>query len=75
MVIAGRVVGRVDARLLIGLGFALAAVSLWMMTRFSLQMNGSPVFWSGLVQGTRTGIAFVPLSALTFATLSVTLPQ
>jgi len=69
MIFVGRAVGRVDSRLLIGFGFGLAALSLWMMTRFDVQMNGTPVFWSGVVQGLGTGIAFVPMAAMTFATL------
>jgi DHA2 family multidrug resistance protein len=39
------------------------------MTHFDLQMNGWPVFWSGVFQGLGTGIAYVPMAALTFATL------
>ncbi|MDB5988135.1 MAG: EmrB/QacA family drug resistance transporter [Nevskia sp.] len=70
MFVVGRLVGRIDARLIIGLGFGLTAISLWMMTRFDIQMNGVPVFWSGLVQGFGTGVAYVPMAAMTFATLS-----
>jgi DHA2 family multidrug resistance protein len=32
-------------------------------------MNSQPVFWSGLIQGLGTGMAYVPLAAMTFATL------
>jgi DHA2 family multidrug resistance protein len=34
-----------------------------------MQMDGAPIFWSGIVQGLGTGIAFVPMAALAFATL------
>jgi len=70
MVIVGRMVGRFDARAIIGVGFGLTALSLWLMTRFDMQMNGVPVFWSGVFQGLGTGIAYVPMAAMTFATLS-----
>ncbi len=70
MLIVGRIVGRIDARLIIGTGFALTALSLWLMTRFDIQMNGVPVFWSGVFQGLGTGIAYVPMATLTFATLA-----
>lgn len=70
MVIVGRLVGRVDPRLLMGTGFALAALSLWLMTRFDASMDGSPVFWSGIVQGMGTGLAYVPVVTLSFASLS-----
>jgi DHA2 family multidrug resistance protein len=70
MMLAGRLVGRVDPRLLIGAGFAITAVSLWQMSHFNLLMSGAPVFWSGIVQGFGTGMAYVPMAAMTFATLS-----
>lgn len=70
MLIVGRLVGRLDARAIIGAGFGLTALSLWLMTRFDAQMDGVPVFWSGVFQGLGTGIAYVPMAALTFATLA-----
>jgi DHA2 family multidrug resistance protein len=69
MLIVGRLVGRVDARLIIGAGFLLAALSLWQMTHFDLLMSGSPIFWSGVVQGLGTGAAYVPMATLAFASL------
>lgn len=70
MLIVGRMVGRMDARIIIGIGFVLTALSMWQMTQFSLDMNGTPVFWSGIFQGLGTGIAYVPMATLTFATLA-----
>ncbi len=40
------------------------------MTGFYLQMDSSSVVWSGLAQGLGTGFVYVPLAAITFATLS-----
>ena len=70
MLFIGRLVGRFDARLIIGSGFLLTAVSLWMMTHFSMQMPMDSLIWSGALQGLGTGIVYVPMAALTFATLS-----
>ena len=70
MFLVGRVMGKVDARLIIGAGFALTAFSLWQMTGFDLQMGSSTIVWSGLAQGLGTGFVFVPLAAATFATLA-----
>jgi DHA2 family multidrug resistance protein len=70
MFIVGRLMGKVDTRLIIAAGFALTAVSLWQMTGFYLQMDSSLVVWSGLAQGLGTGFVYVPLAAITFATLS-----
>jgi MFS transporter, DHA2 family, multidrug resistance protein len=73
MLIVGRIMGRIDARLIIGTGFALTAFSAWQMSHFDLQMDAATVVWSGLAQGLGTGFAFVPLAAAAFATLSPTL--
>jgi DHA2 family multidrug resistance protein len=70
MFIVGRLMGKVDTRLIIAAGFALTAASLWQMTGFYIQMDSSSVVWSGLAQGLGTGFVYVPLAAITFATLS-----
>jgi DHA2 family multidrug resistance protein len=48
----------------------LTAFSSWQMAGFDLQMDSSIVIWSGLAQGLGTGFVYVPLAAVTFATLS-----
>jgi DHA2 family multidrug resistance protein len=70
MLIVGRLMGSVDTRIIIATGFALTAFSLWQMTGFYLQMGTASVVWSGLAQGLGTGFVYVPLAAITFATLS-----
>ncbi|HTW38853.1 MAG TPA: DHA2 family efflux MFS transporter permease subunit [Steroidobacteraceae bacterium] len=69
MALVGRLVGRVDARLLIGSGLGVTALSLWIMCGFSPQMDERLVIWSGFLQGVGTGLAYVPLAAVSFATL------
>jgi len=69
MMLVGRAVGRFDVRLIIGVGFVLTAISLSMMSHFSMQLPMSSVVWSGAIQGLGTGIVYVPMAALTFATL------
>jgi DHA2 family multidrug resistance protein len=70
MFIVGRLMGKIDVRLIIASGFALAAASSWQMTGFDVQMDSSMVVWSGIVQGLGTGFVYVPLAAATFATLT-----
>jgi MFS transporter, DHA2 family, multidrug resistance protein len=70
MFIVSRLMGKFDSRLIIAVGFVITAISLWQMTGFYLQMDSSLVIWSGLLQGLGTGFVFVPLAAITFATLS-----
>jgi DHA2 family multidrug resistance protein len=69
MLVVGRLVGRVDPRLLMIFGLSVTVWSLHMMTGFSLQMDSRLVIVSGVVQGAGLGFVFVPLSALAFATI------
>jgi len=69
MIVVGRLVGKLDARLLVFIGLALTAYSLYMMTGFNLQMSQTLIITSGVVQGFGLGFVFVPLSTLTFATI------
>ena len=70
MLMAGRLVGKVDSRLLVGIGVTLMGISLWMMTGFALDQPSKPVIMSGVVQGLGLGLIFVPLQSLAFETLA-----
>jgi DHA2 family multidrug resistance protein len=72
MLIAGRLTGKVDARLLVGIGVILMGVSLYMMTGFAIDQPSRPVIVSGVVQGLGLGLIFVPLQTLAFETLPAT---
>ena len=69
MSVVGRLIGRVDTRLLLIGGFSLTAWSLWMMTGFTPDVSEWTIIWIGTVQGMGFGLLFVPLSTITFATL------
>jgi MFS transporter, DHA2 family, multidrug resistance protein len=70
MFFAGRLVGRVDTRLLIISGLGLFAASFFGMSHFSLQMDSFSLIWTGFVQGLGMGFIFLPMTTLAFATLS-----
>jgi DHA2 family multidrug resistance protein len=70
MLIAGRIIGKVDLRLTLLAGFLISAFALWQMAGYSLDLSESDIIWPGVIQGFGTGLVFVPLSAATFATLS-----
>ena len=70
MLIAGRLTGKIDARLLVGIGVCLMGVSLYMMTGFAIDQPSRPVVVSGVVQGLGLGLIFVPLQTLAFETLA-----
>ncbi len=70
MMVVGKLVHRIDLRLIMGFGFSLTAFSLYQMTHITLDMDSSLVLSSGFIQGMGIGFTFVPLSAVTFATLA-----
>lgn len=70
MLIVGRLVRFVDARLLILAGLSLTSLSLWIMTGFSPMMGVGPIISSGVIQGLGLGLVFVPLSTVAFATVA-----
>jgi len=69
MFFVGRLIGRIDTRLILLFGLSLNAYALWQMTHFDLSMNARFVIVSGLIQGFGIGFLFVPLSTLAFATV------
>jgi DHA2 family multidrug resistance protein len=69
MIVVGRLVGRIDARLLILTGLGLMALSLWQMSGFSLEMDRRPIVVSGIIQGFALGFLFVPLNVIAFGTI------
>jgi DHA2 family multidrug resistance protein len=73
MIIVGRLMGRVDARIIMAVGLALTAYSLWQMTHFSLLMDTWPILTSGVIQGLGVGLVWVPLSTVAFTTLPAAL--
>jgi DHA2 family multidrug resistance protein len=70
MLVVGRLIGKVDLRLLLLFGIGLMAISLWEMSAFSLDVGIGPIVRTGLVQGVGLGFLFVPLSTVSFSTLA-----
>ena len=66
---ASGIVMRVDQRMMLGFGCLLNAVSLYMMTSLTLDMDYWALALPRLVQGIAVGFIFVPLSTLTLATI------
>jgi DHA2 family multidrug resistance protein len=68
--IVGSLISWIGARLLIGVGIAVTALSTWQMCGFSPLMDNRLVVWSGFIQGMGIGLAYVPLTTVCFATLA-----
>jgi DHA2 family multidrug resistance protein len=70
LLVVGRLVGRVDTRLLLGVGLGLTAWSFHAMTGWTPDISRTTIVVIGVVQGIGLGFLFVPLSVVTLATLS-----
>ena len=69
MIVVGRIIGKVDARLLVGTGMLLSAAGSWAMTKYSLDITPFWIIWPAALQGLGLGLIFVPLSTIAYATL------
>ncbi len=69
LMISGRLVSRMDQRLMLAGGCSLAAVALFFMTRVTPTIDFWNLAWPRFVQGFSQGFIFVPLQALTLATI------
>lgn len=69
MFAVGQLIGRVNIKLILLAGLSISAISLWQMTHFSLGMDTHLIIVSGFLSGVGTGLIFVPLSTIAFATV------
>jgi DHA2 family multidrug resistance protein len=69
MMIVGRVMSRIDPRLIFAFGLSLLALTLWEMTYFTTDVSQATIIRTGITQGAGLGFVFIPLSTITFATL------
>jgi len=70
MFIVGRLIERMDPRLLVGTGLMFIALALHEMSRFTTDVSTADIVRTGIVQGLGLGLVFVPLSTISFATLA-----
>jgi MFS transporter, DHA2 family, multidrug resistance protein len=70
MLIVGRLIGRVDTRLLLALGLGLTAWSFYVMTGWTPDVSQRTIVVIGIIQGVGLGFIFVPLSVVTLSTLA-----
>jgi len=70
MMVVGKLVGRVDTRLLLGTGLGITAWSFDAMTGWTPDVSQTTIMVVGVIQGIGLGFLFVPLSTVTLSTLS-----
>jgi MFS transporter, DHA2 family, multidrug resistance protein len=69
MMFVGRLVGTVDARLLVLIGLGFSALGSWMMMSYSLDITTLNIVLPAFLQGIGLGLIFVPLSTIAYATM------
>jgi DHA2 family multidrug resistance protein len=69
MMAVGRLLGKVDARLLVGIGLTLATGSIYVMVGWTPDVSAREIVIDSVAQGVGLGLVFVPLNTIAFATL------
>ncbi|MET0137112.1 MAG: DHA2 family efflux MFS transporter permease subunit, partial [Sphingobium sp.] len=69
MLLAGRLLAKIDPRLCVFIGLLLVAWSSYETARFSLEVSWVSFAVTGFVQGTGVGLVSVPVNILAFSTL------
>src|SRR6476620_5326848 len=69
MVVVGRLIGKVDARILIVFGFSVLAYSTYMFVGINLYIAQSNIIYPMIISGFAMGFVFVPLTTMSMATL------
>jgi MFS transporter, DHA2 family, multidrug resistance protein len=70
LMISGRLVSRMDQRAMLAGGCLLQAVALWLMSHVTPTMDFASLAWPRFLQGFSQGFIFVPLQALSLATVT-----
>ncbi|MHB8471842.1 MAG: DHA2 family efflux MFS transporter permease subunit [Gammaproteobacteria bacterium] len=69
MMIVGRVIQRIEPRLIALAGLSIAAIGVYVTTFYSVTIDMWWATWPGIVQGLGIGMALVPISTIAFKTL------
>jgi DHA2 family multidrug resistance protein len=69
MLIAARVLSKLDVRYLVFAGYCIAGGALIAMSRWSLEMDRWAIYSVGFVQGLGLGFTFMPMNIVAFSSL------
>jgi DHA2 family multidrug resistance protein len=70
MVVVGRLIGKIDGRYLVMLGFLVLGFSTYLLADIDLQISMGSVVWPQVISGVAMGFIFVPLSVMATGTLT-----
>jgi DHA2 family multidrug resistance protein len=73
MMLVGRMIGKVEPRILLTGGLIASVVSLYYSIDYSPDTSTWTFVWTSVLQGIGLGFMFVPLNTIAFATLPATL--
>ena len=70
MVLVGRLIGKIDGRYLIVLGFGIVSLSTYLLSDINLQITIGSITWPQVFSGLAMGFVFVPLTVIATGTLT-----
>ena len=70
MILVGRLIGKIDGRYLIVIGFGMVGVSTYLLSDINLQISIRSIVWPQIESGLAMGFVFVPLTVIATGTLS-----
>jgi DHA2 family multidrug resistance protein len=69
MPLVGRLIGRLDSRILLSFGILVNAYALFLMSQFNLEVDFRTIILTRIIQGVGISFFFVPLSTLTLSSI------
>ncbi|MFA7235274.1 MAG: DHA2 family efflux MFS transporter permease subunit [Phycisphaeraceae bacterium] len=69
MFMASRLIGRIDSRWMLLIGFAALGYSTYTMGNFNLDIAPINIIWPNIINGFATGLIFVPMTTIAMGTL------
>ena len=70
LIVIARIVDRIDARVMVGMGFACLIIPQWVMSGWNQDVGWWDVMWIAALQGVGSGVAYVAISILAFSTVA-----
>jgi DHA2 family multidrug resistance protein len=67
--VAGRLIGRIDLRVMLGAGLAILALAYWMLSSFAPTLDERPIIAASFVQGVALSLIWTPITAIAFGAL------
>jgi MFS transporter, DHA2 family, multidrug resistance protein len=69
MPIAGKLVTKINPKMILGFGISVAAYAIHLMAQFNLQADFNSILWPRIVLGVGMGFLFIPLTTTTMASI------